>query len=239
MFYTFFHPIPLFLGSALLIYFFFRKHKKTAYLILALLALVSSLPIVVNTLIQDWESEFAASPEVDPSRSYHILVLGAGKNDDTRLSGNQRLSEQALARLVEGVKWARRLPSSVLIGSGPIVDGDKSQALLMKETAMLLGVPEERLAVQEEVYDTGTEAAAYVRAFGIDTPLILCTSAIHLPRAVRLFQLQGVKEVIPAPAHYLAPRPKKMRFTAWVPSLRSFDKWQSYLKEVVGYHLAL
>ena len=226
---------PLTIMAGLCIWSFFSKtvHRKAYRIALLLLFLVFSNPLLINTLIAHHESEYLPLRSADPTISYNILVLGAGKNDDNRLSGNQRLSEQALARLVEGVKWMKKLPYSKLIGSGPKETGDLSQAQLMAETATMLGIEPSRIFVQEDVHNTRTEAESYVRQFGTKTPLILCTSALHIPRAVKWFRACGVQEVIAAPAQYEAPH-SNMGWNAWVPSCSCFDKWQAYLKEVIG-----
>jgi uncharacterized SAM-binding protein YcdF (DUF218 family) len=196
-----------------------------------------SNPYIIKTLISQHESRYPAQPQLDSTREYHILVLGAGKNDDQRLWANQRLSEQSLARLIEGVKWAHRLPNAKLIGSGSKGKyGDVSQAQQMVETAKILGIEHVRMFTQEEVVNTRTEAEAYVAQFGTETPLFLCTSALHMPRAVNWFKYYGVKEVIPAPASYQAPK-GRVSWKDFVPNLESFGMWQEYGKEVVGTNL--
>ncbi|MCH7412040.1 YdcF family protein [Belliella sp. R4-6] len=212
----------------------FSKHRTGALLWLVCLYFFSN-PIIINSLIQRKEADFPPLEfmNLDHNLTYHILVLGAGKNDDLRLAGNQRLSKEVLTRLVEGIKWMRKLPNAILICSGPKVNGDKSQAELVKETAMLLGLPAERVSIQELVYNTRTEADVYIQQYGINTPLILCTSALHTPRAVRTFELAGVKSVIASPSSYLTPN-KNTNWGDFIPDIRSFEKWQTYLKEIIG-----
>ena len=232
--YKMIHPFTLWLILAIWAYLSKTKYSKYLRLLTIVLFLLFTNPYLINTLITHHESRYPAQPQMDSTRAYHILVLGAGKNDDERLWAHQRLSGQALTRLVAGVHWAHRLPHAILIGSGPKGKyGKISQAQHMVETAKLLGIHKERLYMQEEVVNTRTEAEAYVAAFGTETPLILCTSALHMPRAVKWFEHYGVQEVIPAPASYQAPK-GRITWKDFVPSLGSFGKWQGYGKEVVG-----
>lgn len=236
--YPLLHPIPWLVLIAWGIYTYRTRVPRWGKIGFGGLVWFFSCPVFIHHLVADFEFKYLPpQPACLAPRHYHILVLGAGKNNDTRLSANQRLSETALARLVEGVRWAHVFPTAQLIGSGPVGEGDRSQARLMTDTAERLGVAAHRLHVQEEVHNTQTEALAYVQRFGRDTPLILCTSALHLPRAVRFFQLAGVREVIPAPAQFTAPR-KKLTWEDWLPSFSSLGLWQAYAKERIGYHFA-
>ncbi len=73
----------------------------------------------------------------------------------------------------------------------------------MAELLVMLGVPETAIWQESESRNT-YENAVYSRAFleerGIDG-IILVTSALHMPRAVGLFEHQGF-DVIPAPTDY-------------------------------------
>ena len=129
------------------------------------------------------------------------------------------------------------MPKAKLITSGPTGKGDKSQAQLMKETAIGLGIGQERIFVQEAVTNTQTEAAAYVSVFGTDTPLIVCTSAIHMARAVAWFEAKGVKRIIAAPTDFLAPKSVAFQWRSLLPSLKNLDLWQQWGKEVLGKQL--
>jgi uncharacterized SAM-binding protein YcdF (DUF218 family) len=79
------------------------------------------------------------------------------------------------------------------------------------------------------------EAAEYVKAFGKDAPLVLATSAIHMPRAVFLFKKVGVKTIIPAPTQYKVKRQSPVLLKHFL--LPGFHYWgdiQASLHEIVG-----
>ena len=66
-----------------------------------------------------------------------------------------------------------------------------------------LGVPEEAMILQEDSQNTAEDAlfsAEILRELEIDE-IILVTSALHMPRALALFEAQGLT-VIPAPTDY-------------------------------------
>lgn len=230
----FFNPLNYILCGFILAFFLDKTLKKRLLIGLFVALLLVSLPIIPYKLIQLREFSLPPQPVLkDKDAIYHIIVLGAGKNDDRQLKANQRLSRNAMARLVEGVKWMHQLPNAKLITSGPQFQGDLSQAELMKQTAVLLGVEATRIETQPEVFNTANEAKVYFTNHGTETPLIVCTSAIHLPRAVKWFAHYGVANIHPAPAYYHAPQ-KKLEFSDFMPSWQSFELWQNWIKESLG-----
>jgi uncharacterized SAM-binding protein YcdF (DUF218 family) len=160
------------------------------------------------------------------------MVLGAGKNNDPLRSENLRLSQEVLARLFEAVKRCKRLPEYTLVCSSPLVRGDKSQAVLLKETAVMLGIPPQHIQLIDQGVNTKTEAAQYVQKFGKHNPLILCTSALHMKRAKVWFYYHGLRNIYPAPPHYKAPHTAFL-LDSCIPNMSSFFTWQEYLKEVL------
>jgi uncharacterized SAM-binding protein YcdF (DUF218 family) len=88
----------------------------------------------------------------------------------------------------------------------------------MAEILKMLGVPEEVLWYETESRNT-YENALFTRRIleekGIDR-IVLVTSAMHMPRAVGLFEKQGF-EVIPAPADYNVTQSDWERL--WQPNL--------------------
>lgn len=196
-----------------------------------------STPVVSRLGIQMLEQQYPPLLMADcpPERPCHIVVLGAGKNNDTRLPPNVRLSPNALARLVEGLRHYKAGEDRVLITSGPFGRGEESQAAIMKATAHALGADTARIHLLEEVVNTHTEAELYTRLFGTDATVILCTSASHLPRAMKWFRHYGVENIHASPSLYLAPAGEAFRLRWLLPSSRSLVCWYTTARECVGH----
>lgn len=169
----------------------------------------------------------------DKDVEYHIVVLGGGHGFNERLPANSLLSNQALVRLNEGIRLHRQLPNSYLVTSGSKGSTPVSQAELLRQTAILLGVSGERVMVQEEPYNTFTEAAAYSRKYAGKHPVILVTNASHMPRAVMVFESFGV-EVTPSPANYHIKEAPGFRWFGF-PSTRNIG----YLKSAFYEYIAI
>jgi uncharacterized SAM-binding protein YcdF (DUF218 family) len=172
--------------------------------ILGVYAFLITTPILTERITAYLEDQYPPMniTNLDTSRGYNIIVLGGGMGYDDRLPATSLLEPVMLARLVEGIRLTRKLPYSRLITSGYSSIGRKPQGEVAREAAILLGIPDSIVFAQGTPSNTLEEAAAYKKVWGTRTPLIISTSAIHIPRAVYIFKRAGVEEVIAAPTHY-------------------------------------
>jgi uncharacterized SAM-binding protein YcdF (DUF218 family) len=70
-----------------------------------------------------------------------IMVMGGGYANEFLLLYNNQLSQNALGRLVEGIRLYKKLPGSKIILSGWGYDQPLSQAQTLDLTTLPLGVP--------------------------------------------------------------------------------------------------
>jgi uncharacterized SAM-binding protein YcdF (DUF218 family) len=150
--------------------------------------------------------EYRHAPVLDAAAlpdSAWVVVLGGGVVADLRLPPLSWLTEASLARLAEGIRLHRASDGSGLVVSGAALREIVSTASAMAAAAVSLGVDPSALVVHDTPRNTAEEADR-VRALADGRPIVVVTSASHMPRAVRLFEARGL-EVIPAPTHYLAP----------------------------------
>ena len=183
-------------------------------------------------------------PETGLAEAELIVVLGAGHAEREGFGPWASLGESARARVIEGVRLARRFELPLLF-TGYAGVGEVSTAAMNARAAEELGVDPERIRVNSEPRNTAEEAAAVAAAVAGrprsrrttapervgSTTVILVTSASHMPRSVYLFEREGVA-VIPAPADF---RAAGRDYSAWglLPSasaLRNTERaWYEYL----------
>lgn len=139
----------------------------------------------------------------------HILILGGGHTISPEHSSLGQLSSTSTNRLVEGIRLYHELPGAKIICSGYSVSGRKTHAQTLAEAAVQLGVLPEDTLQNRTPGNTEEEIKAYIHRFGRNAPLILITSAYHMPRAMLICKSNALN-VIPAPTDfYLKQDPKK------------------------------
>jgi uncharacterized SAM-binding protein YcdF (DUF218 family) len=170
-------------------------------------------------------ADLAAGKRGAPPR--WVVVLGGGLTEAHGVPAASRLSETSLARLVEGVRLVRELPQAKLLFSV----GEANEPEVLADLVVSLGVPRDRLVMEHQTRDTGEQARALAPLLGRDA-FILVTSAVHLPRSVRLFQGQGL-DPIPQPAGYLGRGRGEFGIYRFLPNsfglVRSERAWHEYL----------
>lgn len=214
-------PLPLSLAlltvGALLLFSVRRARLGRALVVAGVaLLLIFSNKAVSTALIRPLESDFPTLPEFAPgdplpkplTRCRYIVVLGGGHGNTPGFSAVNKLSHSARARLAEGVRLARALPNAKLVTCGRGAPGEPDHAEILAQAAESLGLPRSRIVLLASARDTHDESLA-IRALAGDEPVILVTSAWHLPRALALMRGAGVTAV-PAACDHMA-RPGEQR----------------------------
>lgn len=181
-----------------------RTAGRRIFIVSGIWFLFVSTPLVPTLALDSLERQYEPvfiEQLTDSDASYHILVLGGGHGFDDRLPANSLLASKALSRLSEGIRLHKQLANSTLILSGYSSSGRTTQAEMLRNTALLLGVEKNRTLMQPEPGNTLEEARVYSKRFAGDEQVILVTSAVHMPRSVMLFERVGI-EIIPSPANY-------------------------------------
>ena len=162
-----------------------------------------------------------------------VVVLGGGWWPDAARPITSQLNQNSAIRLFEGLRLLRALPGARLVVSGGSRNPERPpSALGYAQAARDMGVPAELILVLDGPLDTAQEARAVRETLGGGSPLILVTSAAHMPRAMRHFQAVGL-DPIPAPTQYLTGRGRPTSLLGWLPSSQSLRKsetaWHEYL----------
>ncbi len=186
-------------------------------------------------------------PPTDLPAGMVAVVLGGGTEP---LEAPRRTPEANGA--VDRVLYAARLyhqgKARVLLLSGgriPWLEGMASTPA--EEMAALLhelGVPDEALWLEPDslnTYQNAVNSKALLQQHGVER-VLLVTSALHMPRAVYLFEQQAI-EVIPAPTDYLITDamwerlwhgPWSARLLFLIPNASNLNLTTAALKEYLG-----
>lgn len=195
-------------GFCVVLIFIRRTRKRGRALLVSLLAFyyACSTPLGVRALenLLAREDQTVLS-EVKPESIQAVVVLGGG-GATFRAGGMEvnTLSEASILRVMEGVRLFNELEPEWLIlsgGTNPRAGVLTAESLAMQETAVELGVSEQRILI-DSVSDSTYQQALHLRTLmeRIDIGrFVLVTSPTHMPRALATFRAQGMTP-LPSPS---------------------------------------
>ena len=208
----FLFPLPLGLGLAILglVLLWSSKRQRIGKVLVTLgvlLLLLLSTSSISDMLLQPLEESYPpfgmeGNILIAPEEVAFVVVLAGGIQSFPEYPITRQVGGNGMARLVEGIRVHRMCPNSKLVLSGGLgADPDIPRELLTNyRFVRLLGVAEEDLIIQNTSLDTAQEARNIKPIVG-EAPFVLVTSAYHMPRALALFEKQGMHP-IPAPSDY-------------------------------------
>lgn len=166
-----------------------------------------------------------------------IAVLGAGIVVRDGWAHGAWLVRSNLPRTVEGVRLALAAPTAQLLFTAGGPGGSAhTVASVSRRLAITLGVDSARILVHPSPRTTGEEAQV-IAEVAEGRPVVLVTSALHMHRAMRLLQREGVW-ALPAPTdhvwHARLARPLATEWKTWLPRWREVEYADRVTHEVVG-----
>ena len=201
-------PIPMVLiitALGLFLLWFSKRQRLGKWMTssgVLMLVLLSSTPIA-NLLISPLESHY---PTYNLSQGpvKFVMVLGSGHVSEPRLPVTSQIGSGSMARLLEGKRIYKANPGAKLIVSGWGGADPVTNAEVVAQVAIALGVPEVDVIKEPRAKDTHDEARLIKPVLGA-ADFALVTSAAHMPRAIALFKQQGMSPFT-APANYLVKK---------------------------------
>ena len=219
---------------------------KRGFLLLIVLWLIYSTPFIPDFFIDRLENAYPVltgdhidqlldEDTASDAEGIPIVVLGAGSTPDPRLEPTQMMSSSVAMRLIEAVRLYRILPESKIVTSASAVHGELSQAEILRQAAIRLGVDRHDISIQDDPTNTCEEAKTFVREHAEGAKVIIATAASHLPRAMHYFKSQGARPVA-APASFINKRnpDRPFKISDYFPSMSNVDNLERALKEYAG-----
>jgi len=209
-------PLSIGLIFALIgLYYLYKNSYKKAKIFLTFsivwIVIVSYSPIS-NLLLIPLETKYSKLENI-PKDVKHILLLGADIQN----------------RGWEALRLYHKIPNSKIITSGYKGDKNIPEAIRTANILIELGIPKKDIILHPKPKDTKEEAIK-IKEVLKDTPFILVTSHYHMPRAIALFNKEGLYP-IPAPTNEL--REDYLNFLS-MPSGDYLNNTEIALHEYIG-----
>lgn len=138
-----------------------------------------------------------------------IVLLGGGVYEKApEYSGRDMLTAHAILRTVYAADLAMEIGLEIYSTGGALhPDLTEPEGLIMQRWLIRLGVPRARTHAEtaaKNTWENAANTATLLKEKGINK-IVLVTTAWHMPRSVRVFELHGM-QVIPAPCAYVVGR---------------------------------
>jgi uncharacterized SAM-binding protein YcdF (DUF218 family) len=222
-------PIGL---SVILILAGILSRRRWMSLVAALILYMFSIPLMSDWLVRSLEGVYPVESIASAPQADAIVVPNGGVVRGVTAAGVQW--GDSSNRYFTGLDLALAGKAKLLVFSGAAADNPAgpTQGAIEKATAAQHGVEADRIIVTSPVRTTEDEARAVARLGNIHS-ILLVTSAWHMPRAVLLFEAQGLT-VYPFPTdnHVLAP--PHVDLSRWVPGAAPLRMSDLALREYYG-----
>lgn len=199
-----------------------------------LLAAFGYAAIPAESFIRGFEDNYPPVIQYDANSDINwVVVLGGGYIQAPMLPVTDQISFASLARLSEGIRIHNQLPDSkLIISSGKLAGAPVTGARLMAELALEFGVQENHLVLESESRDTRAQALNIQKMLKKER-FILVTSALHMPRAMAMFEKLGMTP-IPAPVSFIVKGKRHMTLNYLIPTAEGLGKSGLVIHEYLG-----
>ncbi|NER26282.1 MAG: YdcF family protein [Symploca sp. SIO1C4] len=159
---------------------------------------------VANNLVRSLEQQHILQTELPTAEA--IVILGGATKSAVPPRPAVDLKEQG-DRVLYGAQLYREGKAPLVIPAGGRIDwygGGSSESEDMTQLLEFFGVPAAAILQEPKslnTYQNAVNVRQILQEQGINR-VLLVTSAMHMPRAIRIFQRQGI-EAIPAPTDFL------------------------------------
>ncbi|MCO5234553.1 MAG: YdcF family protein [Chitinophagales bacterium] len=233
-------PLSWLIASLFIAVFARKVQTKKIFLIISLLiALFFSNTFIYEKVLHLWET-----PAVSKSSIEHHqigIVLGGMSEYD---SNTERLVLQRSGdRIWQALDlYYNHKIDKILItgGSGYVQDRGLDEANQFKALLLSWGIPEKNLIIESKSRNTVENAQFTKELLANSYPeynsFLLITSAIHMKRAQKIFENNGIK-VDAYPADEDCGSERKYFWNEYIiPEINTFNDWFRLLKEIIGYY---
>jgi len=175
----------------------------------------------------------ASAPDSVSNTPTRVIVLAGGSS----MARDRRvyLSQPTIERVVRGAEVFQKSQAQSIVMTGRSLSPDRAaEVVAMKELAVRLGVPAEKIALEPQAVNT-FEHPSRVVAEGLASPserVIIVTEPMHLRRAMtefhRLFPF--AEAAATRPAGRVGARDP----ISWIPQADALDKSTKVIREWIG-----
>jgi len=211
-----------------------KKIKKKLLILAILIGLLFSNYFLYSKAVLAWQPEPVT---LTPGKTYTVgILLGGLAGFDAQ--GRGYFNESA-DRFIEAQKlYHQEFIQKILIsgGSALLIGTEPKEADFLKSQLIASGVAVNDILVENNsrnTYENAIFSKRILDSLQLRGPYVLITSAIHLPRSIKVFTKAGMS-VIPYPSDYRGIENHYSLKQILLPDLSVLKDWNNLLKEIIG-----
>jgi uncharacterized SAM-binding protein YcdF (DUF218 family) len=224
----------------MLLYAIFTKNQKRAHkLVIASVVLIYIFgnPLLVRLYSNAWDVK-----GYNPGNTKYssIILLGGFVSEDENKHG---FFNDAADRYTEAVKLLKNGTAAHLLftgGNGNLNPDGFQEGIFVQAELRKLNIPDSAVLIESHARNTFENASlskAILKKTTLKPPYLLVTSAFHMRRAQLIFKKADVP-VVAYPCDYYKTNRGGISFWDIFPDPVVYGKWNTYIKELIGYIVA-
>ncbi|MFT6303174.1 MAG: uncharacterized SAM-binding protein YcdF (DUF218 family) [Pseudomonadales bacterium] len=198
-------------------------------------ALVTA-PILVNPMVNLLERLYLSNDQCAPSSHVVLLSGGVGSRAQT-VDSIELMSPATFVRATEASRIIAKEPDAKLIVSGGVMYRIPEAEVIARYLTSL-GVPEENLILESKsrnTYENAVNVATMLATEDVQGPVRLVTSAMHMHRAFKSFELAlSGTDISICPISVDFKGLPDLQLYGWMPQMTALIKFDHMLHELVA-----
>lgn len=209
-----------------------KKRLRIASLVIVILF---TNPFLYRSLVQAWQPE---PININPEKKYSLGILLSGMADHDKF-GHGYFGDNADRFITTANLYHRGIIQKILVtgGSGSLRQDEPAEAFFLREQLLLNGVKDSAILIESRArntYENGVFSKKIIDSMHTRAPFVLITSALHMPRSVRVFSKLGI-DVVPYPCDYKVIEKNRGLGDFIIPNIKVMNDWSYFIKEIIGY----
>lgn len=204
------------------------------------LTLVMTNPLLANTIFHYWEKPTNAisNNHSDVTYDYAVVLSGMASWDPAHDQYNFGESADRLWEALRLHKNGKVKKILITGGNASIYYKQPPEAVILRNYLKEIGIADSLILIETRARNTH-ENALYTTQIIKNTeqsnsPLLLITSAYHMPRALACFAKSNL-QCTPYPVDFYVPHIKTDFHSLVIPSVAALEKWNILLHEWIGF----
>jgi uncharacterized SAM-binding protein YcdF (DUF218 family) len=190
-------------------------------------------------LVNEWALNWEGDPADWPKRRLKVAVVLGGYSEFDSYR-NLILFNESAERYKTGLQVLLSRKAEKLIlsgGSAEILNTPYHESYYIRKSMGDFGLDTTNIlfeSISRNTFENGIQTKKILDSLKLREPILLITSASHMPRSVAIFHKLGI-ETIPYPVHFMGNRSRVFPLTSWfIPQGESFDNFETLLRELIG-----